>query len=228
MNSNMKLARLAGLLYLVLIICGVFAEFFVRSKIIVWEDAAMTAANIKDNEFLFRLGFASDAVMLIAYLLLPLVLYSLLKSVNQFYALLMVSCVVVCVGIYGTNLLSHYAPLLLLSGDNYLSAFGTDQLNGLVMFFLDLHSHGYMVAQIFFGLYLFPLGYLVYKSRFFPRVLGALLMIGSFGHLMDFFVYYIFPNYESIITSNLTLPGDIAEFSFCIWLLIIGAKQKTL
>lgn len=226
MNSNKKIARVAGILYLIVIICGVFAEYFVRSKVLVPNDAAATAHNIMASEWLFRLGFVSDIIMLTAYFFLPLVLYLLLKPVNKYHARLMVFCVLVAVSILCVNMLNHIAALLLLNGADYLSAFNTGQLHGLVMFFLDMHKHGYLIAQVFFGLWLFPLGYLVFKSGFFPRILGILLMIGSFGYLVDFFIFFLFPHYVSTISPIITLPADIAEFSLCLWLLIKGVKNQ--
>lgn len=226
MNSTKKISRIAGFLYLIVIICGVFAEFFVRAKIFVTGDAAATANNIIASENLYRLGFVSDLIMLTAYFFLPLALYLLLKSVNKNHAILMVSCVLVAVSIMCVNMLNHFAPILLLSGDDYLNVFGTDQLHGLVMFFLDMHSHGYLIAQIFFGLWLFPLGYLVFKSGFLPKIIGVLLMIGCCGYLIDFFIASLFPDATSTISEIITLPADLGEFSLCLWLLIKGVKNQ--
>ena len=120
-------------------------------------------------------------------------------------------------------MLIHFAPLLLLSGADYLTVFGADQLHALVMFFFDLYTAGVMIATIFHGLWLLPLGYLVYKSGYFPRILGVLLMIACFGFLIDSLRYFVFPEYEVI-----TYPGIvfeiIGEFGFCGWLLLKGAK----
>ena len=226
MNSNKKIARVAGLLYLIVIICGVFVEFFVRSKLIVPNNAAATANNIINSELLFRIGFVSDLIMLTAYFFLPMALYLLLKPVNKNYALLMVSCVLVAVSILCINMLNHIAPLLILNGTDFLNVFEKDQMHGIVMFFLYTHKHGYLIAQIFFGLWLFPLGYLVFKSGFFPRILGIFLMIGSCAYLIDFFIFFLFPNDVSIISPIITLPADLAEISFCLWLLIVGIKDK--
>ena len=223
MTSNKKNARIAGLLYLIVIIFGVFAEFFVRSKVLVPNDAAATANNILNSEWLFRIGFVSDLIMITAYFFLALALYLLLKSVNKNHASLMVLCVLIAVSILCVNMLNHIAPLLLLNGT---SAFESDQLHGMVMFFLDMHKHGYLIAQIFFGLWLFPLGYLVYKSGFFPRILGILLMIGSFSYWTDFIIFFLFPDYVSTVSTIITLPADIAEFSLCMWLLIKGVMDQ--
>lgn len=134
MKSNKKIARIAGLLYLLLIIGGIFAEFFVRQKTIVWGNAAETAQNIMNSEWLFRLGFVGDLFMALTFFFLPLVLYSLLKQVNNFMARLMVLSVVISVSIICLNMLNQIAALILLNHPEYTGVFETAQLHGLVMF----------------------------------------------------------------------------------------------
>lgn len=226
MNSNKKTARVAGLLYLLLIIFGIFAEFFVRQGLIVPGDAAITANNIMASESLFRLGFVSDIIASACWLLLPLALYVLLKPVNKNFASLMVLFVLAGVAMQCINMLNQFAALLLLSGADYLKVFQADQLHALAMFFLNLHKYGYSSAGIFHGLWLLPLGYLVFKSGYFPRILGVLLIIACFGFLVDFFGRFLLPNYENYeaIISLVGLSSVIGEFSFCGWLLLKGAK----
>ncbi len=220
--SQRKTARLAGILYLLTIVFGIFAQV-VRSNLIVPGDALATASNIMASESLFRIGFISDLTMITCYFLTACVLYMLLKPVNKNLALLFVLFTLGSVSILFINMLNHFAALLLLSGADYLTVFGVDQLNGLVMLFLNLHTHGYFIAQIFFGLWLLPLGYLVYKSGYFPRILGVLLMIACFGHLIEFFTMFLFPNYEAIAYPGLVV-ATIGELGFCGWLLFKGVK----
>lgn len=225
MNSQKKIIRLAGFLYLILIICGVFAEFFIRSKFHVHGDAIATAKNIINSTLLYRLGFVSDLMMLVSAFFLVLTLYVLLHSINKRYAVLMVCCILIGVAITCTNMLNHAAPFLLLSGADYLNVFEVNQLYALVVFFLKMHAKGYLIAQIFFGLWLFPLGYLVFKSGFLPKTIGIFLMLGCLGYLIDFFKKALFPDYESIILSLITIPADIGEFSLCFWLLFMGLRK---
>lgn len=225
MNSDKKSARIAGLLFLILIITGVFAEFFVRAKIYLPNDAAATVKNIINNERLFRLSIISDMIMIIAFLLFPLFLYSIFKKIHKNLTAIMVICVLISVSIYGINMLNQIAVLLLTSNDTYLSAFEADQLSSLVMFFLKMHANGYFISQIFYGLYLLPLGYMIYKSGILPKIIGIILMLGGIGDLIDFIRYYLFPDYQSIILNNITIPADLGEFSFCLWLLIMGVKD---
>ena len=224
MNSFKKTTRVAGLLYL-LVLVFVFFAGFVYSSLVVTGDAAETAHKIMANEWLFRSGFVSDLVHQTCFLLLAWALYVLLKPVNKNLALLMVLFVLVAVAMQCINLLIQFAALELLSGAGYLTVFEADELHAQVMVFLNLHNHGILIAQIFFGLWLLPLGYLVYKSGFFPRILGVLLMIGCFGYLLDFFQYFLFPNYEVITYPGLAV-ATIAEFSLCGWLLIKGVETQ--
>ena len=222
--SQRKAARVAGLLYLLVIVSGVIAEFFVRQNLIVPGDAAETAHNIIANEWLFRIGFVSDLIMITCFLLLALALYVVLKPVNKNLASLMVLIVLVGTAIAGINMLNHFAALVLLSGADYLTVFEADQLHALVMIFLNLHEAGTFIAQILsWGPWLLPLGYLVFKSGYFPRILGVLLMIACFGHLIKGLQYFLVPDYEVITYPGLAV-ATIAEFSLCGWLLFKGAK----
>ncbi|BDS09861.1 DUF4386 domain-containing protein [Aureispira anguillae] len=227
MNSNSKTARLAGFLYLLVIIFGIFAQLVVRSKLFIPHDPNGTVQNILTNQQLFRLGFMSDLMMLIAYFFLPLVLYQLLKFVHKEQAILMVLCSMIGVSIMCINMLNHFAVLLILRDHNPLGAFNTAQINGLVSFFLDMHKHGYRIAQIFFGLWLFPLGYLVYHSNLIPKIIGTFLMISCVSFLIDFFLFFLLPSYTQELSDLVTFPTIIGEFSICLWLLIKGVRTTT-
>ncbi len=224
--ENGRLARLAGLLYLGNIATGVFSQLSVRASMIVPGDAAATAANISGSGFLFRLGVISDLAMIVLFLLFPYCLFLLLKSVRESVARLMMYFVVIGVAIMSMNMLNSIAPLLLLSGAGYLNTFSTAQLSSLTLFFMEMHEFGYTLAAISYGTWLLPLGFLVYKSGFFPRILGILLMAGSLGHLSQLFQVILAPDAEVLSYPGLAL-ATIAEFSFCLWLLIKGAGERT-
>lgn len=224
MNSIKRTARIAGVLYLMVIIFGIFAEVGVRSSLIVSGDAATTARNIMGNETLFRIGFMSDLIMMACYLLLAFTLYVLLKPANNNLSLLFVLFTLASVAIMSINMLNQFAALLILSGVDYLTVFSADQLQALAMLFLDLRKYGYFIAQIFFGLWLLPLGYIGMKSGYFPRILGILLILASFGHLIQYFQVFLFPDYEAITYPGLAI-ATIGEFSLCFWLLIKGVKE---
>jgi len=199
-----------------------FGFFYVPSELIVPGDAATTASNIMASEGLFRSGIVSWLIGQTIYVVLPLVLYKLLKPVNKTHALLMVVFIVLAVPIAFINEVNHLAVLLLLSGADYLKAFQADQLQAQVMFFLDLHAQGIGVAQVFWGLWLFPMGYLVFKSGFLPRVFGILLMIACFGHVIESFSRFLLPNYEV----NIAIFAFWGEVLFPLWLLIKGVNVE--
>jgi hypothetical protein len=224
MNSIHKTAKIAGLMYLGNIITGIFAQV-VRSTLIVPGDAAATANNIMASEWLFRIGFVSDLIMVTFYLLMGMVFYVLLKPVNKNIALLMLLLNIAGIPMLGFNALNQFATLLLASGAGYLSVFGADQLHALGMLFFNLHEFGYSIAVISWGFYLLPLGYLVFKSGFFPRILGVLLMLASFCDLIQFLQIFLFPDYEVITYPGLAV-AMIAEFSFAFWLLVKGAEEQ--
>lgn len=224
MGTNKKTARLAGLLWLLMFIFGPIAQI-VRSKLFVTGDMAATANNIMANQFLFRLGFVSDLIMMIIFLLLPLALYKLLSKVDKNLSILMVIFVIVSVPINMLNLLNEFSSLHLLSGAGYLSVFEAGQLQAQAMLSYDLYLHGYEIANIFFALWLVPLGLLVYKSGFFPRVLGVLLVVGGCGLFLNVFIHFLFPGYE-IVNTILLIPQAIAEFTFTFWILIRGINES--
>lgn len=223
LNSTKKLAKVSGALYLLVIIFGMFAELYVNLRLIVPGDAAATAGNIKASEMLFRAGFMSGLFHHTCFLLLVLVLYRLLKPIHKTLATLMALLGFVPVPIMMLNMLNQFAALLLLSGEEYLTVFTTDQLQALAILFLNLHSHGYFIAGMFSGSFLLPLGYLVYKSGYFPKFLGILLIIGGFGYLAELSIVFIFPSYEIISFVGLA-AAVIAEFSFTFWLLLKGVR----
>ena len=216
-----KTARIAGLMFLIVFVLGVFGELFVRQRLIVPGDAATTVNNIMASESLFRLSIVSDLIRQTVLVLLPLVLYKLLKSVNKNIAALMVILALVGVTIGFINKLNQIAALLLLSGVDYLTAFEADQLHAQVMFFLDLHDYGVYIPQ-FLSLWLIPLGYLVFKSGFLPRILGILLIIAGSGYLIDSVTFFLFPNFDVTI-SLFTFIGEVV---FMLWLLIKGVDVE--
>ena len=225
--SQRKAAIVAGSAWLIIIILGIFAEFFIRMQLIVPGDAATTANNIMASELLFRIAIASDLIMLTFDVVVVLALYVLLKQVNNSLALLAAFFRLVMAAILGINLLNLFFVLLLLSGADYLIVFDTDQLHALVLVFLNAHSHGYDIALVFFGLHLLVLGYLVFKSGYLPKILGVLLIFASLGYLIDSFANLFLPNDETIISLIaifLILIAVVAELSLSLWLILKSDK----
>jgi len=221
-----KIARTAGLLYLIVVVTGIFAELYVPSQIIVRGDALATASNVLASESLFRVGIVIGLISSTAFLLLPFVLYRLLQEVDRNLAALMVVLAVISVPISLVNEVHDLDVLMLLSGADYLQAFTTEQLHAQVMLAIKASGNGARVAELFWGLWLLPFGYLVFKSGFLPRILGVLLMIGCFGYLADSFGHMLFPTaYAAAGISNfMIVPSALGEVGTCLWLLIKGVR----
>ncbi len=222
MEPTKKTARLAGLLWLLMIVLGLFAQVGVRESLIVAGNAEETAANITANPHLFRLGFVSDVIMMVCYLLTPLVFYRLFAAVNKTLSAMTVIFGLMGTAIGMTALLCEFAALPILSGAQYLSAFDARQLQAQAMLLLELNDHRYMIAHIFFSLWVLPLGILVYRSGFLPRIFGVLFVLESLLGLLAFLVHFLSPNAD--LETNLMCVGAAAEISFTFWLLIRGIK----
>jgi len=224
MTSTKTLARIAGSLYLIVAVCGSFAELFVRSRIVVPGDAASTADNIRASATLFRFGFVSDLVQATCLLLTAMALYLLLKHVNKLVAAAMVTFVAVSVAIMCLNLLNQFVALSIATGKDYSRVFGPAGSDALAMLFVDMQHDGYLIAQMFFGLWLLPLGYLVVTSGYFPRALGVVLMIGCFGYLADVFAHFLAPAVAETITAFLLAPAVVGELWLVAWLLVKAVR----
>lgn len=224
--TRKSLARTAGAIYLVVVITGIFGLMYVPSRLFVRDDAAATVRNLVEHTDLFRLGIVAGFVCYIAFLLLPLALHRLLGAVSTRAAALMVAFATASVPISLFNL-THKLDVLTLLGDAaYLRAFPVEQRDAMVMLSLDAYNNGIAVSTLFWGLWLLPFGYLVYKSGFLPRILGALLMLGCFGYLIQLFGDTLFAGYaQSALARVATLPAALGEVGICLWLLIAGAKN---
>lgn len=219
-SSPLVQARVAGTLYLIANLFAPFTLLYLPSRLIVRGDAAGTASNIMASESLFRFGIVLSLFTFIGQIFLVLALYQLLKVVNKNIASLMVIFSLTAVPIAMLNELNALAVLLLLSGADYLDVFTTEQLQALAYFFLRLHSQGLNIAQIFWGLWLFPMGYLIYKSRFLPRLLGILLVIACFGYVIQSFAAFLGTSVDLIFITGW------GELLLLLWLLVKGVNVE--
>ncbi len=226
MNSNKKIARTAGLLYIIYFVIHIFADVFGRSNIIVLGDAATTAQNIMSSEWQFRVGIVSDLLAALLFFLTAWALYRLLKPVNKNLALLFLLLNLVGVAIQSVSDLFLLASQLVLNNAEYLEVFQVDQRQALSMLFLYLYKNGFMIAQIFYAAWLLPLGYLVFKSGFLPKILGIALMAHCVTWMMTALLFFLLPNFDAITYISYPL-GFIAEFGLALWLLIMGAKEQS-
>jgi hypothetical protein len=224
MLTNAQLARLAGALYLVVAVCGASSQLIVRSSALVAGDAPATAANIRATADLFRIGFVTDLVNAVAFVLVAFTLYVLLSPVNHKIAATFVIFNAIAATVMAVDLINHAGALIVATDPSYAATLGAAAADSQAALFLELHRHGYLIAQVFFGLWLLPLGYLVYRSGIFPRVIGVLLMLGCFGYLADVVAIYTSPALQSSLSPYLALPAGLAELVFLGWLLIVGIR----
>ena len=222
MNLPQKTARVAAFVFLIIFFLGMSTELFIRPGMIVPGDAAATVRNIAASEALFRLSLVSDLIRQMLLMLLPLILYQLLKPVNKTIASLMVIFYLVCVPVSLLNELNHFAVLLLSSNADYLTAFKADQLNTLVMFFLELRKYGTFIPQLL-SFWVLLLGYLVFKSGFLPGILGILLMLGGLCYTASAVLFFLLPSFDATIFG---LFAFIGESLFYLWLLIKGVNAE--
>lgn len=222
MNSINATARRAGVLYFLFLIVGL-VDMYGFTHFLVAGNATATAHNIKAAELTYRIGILTDFVTLLIFVVLIVSLYNLFKDVDKWYAMLMALLVTVGVSIGFGNLLNKIAPLILLSGADYLSVFTKPQLDALALGFLSLNSSGNNFASAFWGLWLFPFGILVIKSGFFPRILGILVLVAGFGLLTNSVTSILFPAYEDVVSRAMT-PLGLGELPIIFWLLIKGAN----
>ena len=222
MNSIKASAHRAGVLYFLFMIVAIVREFLFPA-FMVPGDAAATARNITAAEPTYRLGVLLGFVTLIMFIFLVVSLYKLFRDVDRWHAMLMVLLVSSGVAVSLANLINELAPLMLLGGADYLSAFTKPQLDALALGFLGLHGHGAVVATAFWGLWLFPFGILVIKSGFFPRVLGVLLMVAGFAYVASSVTTIVLPAYRQVV-SRVMMPLYFGEIPIIFWLLIKGAR----
>ena len=225
MDSTRRQARVAGFLYLLACITAPFSLIYVPRTLVVAGDATATANHVRASTTLLRLGIADELFVSIAIIFAVLALYRLFKSVNERDAVLMAVLLLISVPVSLFNVLNDIAPLILVSGAGFLSAFQANQLDSLTYLFLRLHNQGLVVAQIFWGLWLFPYGMLVIRSGFIPRLLGVLLIIAGFGYVASSIAVLFLPQYARPI-SLIALVLELGELPIILWLLIWGAKTQ--
>jgi hypothetical protein len=225
MESTKRIARAAGLLYLVIIVLAGFGEGAVRASLIVPGDAAATAAAIRDSEMLFRAGFVADLIAFLCDVGVTALLYVLLRPVNRTVAVLAAGFRLLAHPAIGAvNLLNHFGALLLASGAGYLSVIDPLQREALALLAMELHGYGYLIAGAFFGVHLALLGWLLTKSDLFPPVLGVLVAMAAVGYLIESFGMFLFPAHESLYAGIVLVTAVLGELTLCLYLLVKGVR----
>lgn len=221
--TRKKQARIAGLMYLMLLPTGIFSLVYIPSAFMVSGDATATIQNIEASELLYRAGIYVGLLSNLIYLLVALALYRLLKGVSEKQAVLMVAFVVLGVAASFANSFNQLAVLIILGQPDFLSAFNPAQLEGAAYLFIRLYGHGIQVIQVFWGLWLIPLGILVYRSGFIPKIIGVSLWIAAAAYLMSNFIFLLLPHYKTALSPVLAAL-EMLELPIILWLVIVGAR----
>jgi hypothetical protein len=219
-------ARTAGILFLIILACAVFSMMYIPSNLIVTGDPTETANNIMASELLFRMGIVSDSILFLSEIVLTVVLYILLKPVSKMLSLVAACARLAMTVMQGSNLVFKCAALILLKSTGYLSVFEQDQLHALVMLMFDAHNYGVLAWGTFFGLHCLVLGWLIFKSDYFPRILGILMVFASLGYLAESFGNFLSPVYGERFGWIVNVTAFVGEFPFFIWLLFKGVNVE--
>lgn len=222
--SLQRWARVAGAGYLLIIVFGLYAEFFVRSRLLAPGDPSATAAAIRGAELLYRSALASEFGMLVADVVVGVALWVVFRGVSEGLALLAALLRVTHAAVVGANLLNVYVPLLLLSRSSY-PGLGAPERESMALLLLDAHAYGYAIGLVFFGVYCGVLGGLVIRSAYVPRVLGVLLLVACLGYLADSLARTLLVDYAAVgdvFGLIVLVPAFVAELSFSLWLLVRG------
>jgi len=227
MHPTDKAARIAGAVYLSMVVTGPFSLMYVPGKLIVKGNAPATASNVLAHQTLFSLGIVANLLGSVIFICLAIALYRLFREVDKTQSLLLVGLVLVSAAVGFMNELNNIAALILFRGGAFLTVFNKDQLDALGLLFVRLHGQGNVINEIFWGLWLFPFGVLVYQSRFLPRILGVWLIVNCFAYVIISLTGIFSPeHYSKVFTwSQPVLFGEIA---IMLWLLIKGAKVEAL
>ena len=229
--SPMKYARIGGVIYLVIIVAGIFGELFVRGKLVVWGDALATANNIMSSSLLWRLGIGVDLIMQLCDIPLIMIFYVLLKPVNKNLALMNLLFNMIQTAVLVTNKLNLFIPLLLLGDAAYLNAIDPHQLQSLSYMFIKLHGYGFGVGLIFFGFVCLVEGRLIFRSGFFPKTLGLMMQLAGVCYITNSFAMIIAPHLADSLFPFILMPCLIAELALALWMVVKGidvAKWKQL
>jgi hypothetical protein len=224
MTSPKRLARIAGVLYLLVGIFGGFAEGYVEPKMYVVGNAAATAANVVGNSGLVRLGVVADLLDGTVFVFLAMTLYVLLKHVDKGVARAMLILVALATAVTCIVAVFEFEGLRVATDPSYATALGAAGSNALVMLLLDTQHYGLLIGQIFFGLWLAPLGYLTYRSGMLPKALGVLLVVGAGCYIVDMLAAFLVPDLGRTIHTFVVIPSAIAELSMVGYLLVVGVK----
>jgi hypothetical protein len=218
-------ARIGGVLYLYIILAGIFVELFVRGKLVVSGDAAATAGNILAHETRWRIAFSAEVLWLACAVALTMIFYVLMRVVNRNIALMGAFFALMSIAVEAMSTLFHFAPLLILGGANYLKVFDAQQLHALALLSIGLFERGFGISLVFFGFEELFRGYLMFRSSFFPRFLGILVIISGLSYLTNSFALFLSPALAEMIFPVFVVSAGVPEMILTLWLIVVGLNE---
>jgi hypothetical protein len=218
-------ARIAGVLYLYIILAGIFVELFVRGKLVMSGDAAATAANIMAHETRWRIAFSAEVLWLACAVALTMIFYVLMRVVNRNIALMGAFFALMSIAVEAMSTLLHFAPVLVLGGSGYLKALDTQQLNALALLSANLFEYGFGISLVFFGFEELFRGYLIFRSGFFPKFLGVLVIVSGVSYLTNSFALFLSPRIAGMIFPIFVPLAGVPEIILTAWLLVVGLNE---
>ena len=227
MDPKKKQARVAGFLYLLIVVFGLIAQVVVRDGLVNYRDATITSENIRNSEFLYRFGFVSELLMLVCDIGVTTILYILLRDISRILTLLSTFFRLTSIVILTVVALTHYAALYFLQDSEYLKVFNHNQLNAMALISVRFHGAGYNISLFYFGIHLIILGYLILKYHPFPRIIGILLFIAGLCYVSNSLITFLFPSMVSFIYPAIIIPCFIAELTFSVWLIWKGLSNTS-
>lgn len=222
MDPRIKQARIAGFLYLLIIIFGLIAQVFARDGLVDYSNATITSENIRNSESFYRFGFISELLMLCCDIGVATILYILLRDFSRILSLLSTFFRLASIVILSVVALTHYAALYFLQNSDYLAVFKPEQLEALALLSIKFHGAGYNISLFFFGNHLIVLAFLTIKFVPFPRILGILLLIAGICYVLNSFTSFMFPAFVNVIYPAILIPCFIAEITLSVWLMWKG------
>jgi Domain of unknown function (DUF4386) len=225
-RSPQLYARVAGVFYLAIIVLGLFGEVFVRGALVVSGDAAATANNIFSSPLLWRAGIVGDLMMHVCDIPVIVIFYLLLRPVSASLALFAAFINLIQTAVLVANKLNLLVPLFLLEDTRYLKAFSPEQLHGLSALAINAHGHGFGIGLIFFGFGCLATGYLIFKSGYFPKILGVLMFVAGLSYLINSFALLLVPSFAALIFPGALVPAFVGELSLTLWLIVKGVNVE--
>lgn len=226
MDKKVKLARIAGFLYFLIIVFGIIAQIFVRDSLVDYSNASVTSGNILSSEFLYRFGFVSELLMLVSDIGVTTILFLIFKEFNSGITIVSSLFRLTAIIVLGVISLTHYGALFFIKGSQYLNVFDPAQLDSLALLSIKLHGAGYNICLLFFGFHLLFLSWLIFKSSYFPKFLSYLLVVGGCCYIINSFTWFLFPDLVKYIYPAILIPCSLGELIFSFWLLIKGVSPK--